>query len=183
MPGDLVEIVEHDRRFPPAVEDLLSRRHALAMASASGRVLDLDDPGSRVLLAAAMEHAPDRPIVASWDAVVSVAQLVRFPDLGAALRAIDRLLAPSGRLFVVEPVARPGALRMFALAPFVAVRPVRGFHIGRDLPAAIRTTTLVIDDIERFPVRTAVPGLRHFVAIEARRAGVTTGAPTAQEST
>lgn len=108
-------------------------------------------------------------LVEAFDAVVSVAQLVRFPDLAAALVAIDRLLAPAGRLLAVEPVARPGTLPMVAATPFALARSTRGFHIGRDLPAAVRTTSLVIDDIERFTVRTALPTLRHFVAIDARR--------------
>lgn len=179
--GALVEIVEHERRFPTVVEAGLAARHAEAMRSLHGRVLDLDDPGSRVLLAAAVEHGPDRTVGASWDAVVSIAQLIRFPDLGAALRAIDHLLVPDGRLVAVEPVDRPGTVRMFLDAPFTLARSVRGFHIGRDLTAALRTTTLVNDDIERFSFRTTVPGLRHFVALEARRA---TGAPpTSQETT
>lgn len=190
MPGSvrpvsvtLVEIVEHERRFPAAVEAELSRRHERAMAAARGRILDLDDPGSRVLLAAAMDHGPDRPVPPAWDAVVSVAQLVRFPDLGAALVAIDRLLLPAGRLFVVEPVARPGTLRMFVDAPFAVARSVRGFHIGRDVPAVLRTTTLVADDIERFSMRTSLPALRHFVSIEARRPDATSHRPTDQETT
>lgn len=182
MPGDLVEIVEHERRFPSAVEEVLARRRAAAIAALHGEVLDLDDPGARVLLAAAIEHGPDRPVPATWDAVVSVAQLIRFPDLGAALRTIDRLLVPAGRLVALEPVAKPGTLRMFLDAPFTSMRPVRGFHVGRDLSAALRTTSLVADDVERFTMPTAVPGLRHFVSIVARRAAPKSEDTTPQET-
>ena len=168
MSGTLVEIVEHERRFPSTVEAALSSRRAAALASVGGRVLDLDDPGARVLLAAAIDHGGD--LEPSWDAVVSVAQLIRFPDLLAALRAIDRLLVDDGRLLAVEPVARPGTVRMFVDAPFTRTRATRGFHIGRDLLAALRDTSLVADDIERFRLRTANPTLRHFVEVGARRA-------------
>lgn len=178
----IVEIVERARRFPAAVEAALAARHAAALAGLAGpagpdgrRVLDLDEPASRALLATVIEASASSATavgapVGGFDVVLSIAQLVRFPDLAGALVAIDRLLAPEGRLVAVEPVARPGTAPMFVAAPFALARSTRGFHLGRDLPAAVRTTSLVIDDIERFTVRTALPTLRHFVAIDARRA-------------
>lgn len=175
VPGMSFEIEERARRFPTAVESALVTRHAAALAGLAGRrVLDLDEPAARLLLAsaidstAAIETEAGHP-VEDFDAVVSVAQLVRFPDLAAALVAIDRLLTPTGRLIAIEPVARPGTLRMVAVTPFALARSTRGFHLGRDLPAAVRTTSLVIDDIERFEIRSVLPTLRHFVAIDARR--------------
>lgn len=169
VPGMSSEIVERARRFPGVVEAALDARRAVALSGLAGRrVLDLDDPTARMLLVEAIGSPADHP-VGDFDAVVSVAQLVRYPDLSAALVAIDRLLAPSGRLVAIEPVARPGTLRMVAATPFALARSTRGFHLGRDLPAAVRTTSLVIDDIERFTLRTALPTLRHFVAIDARR--------------
>ena len=104
-----------------------------------------------------------------WDTVVSVAELIRFPDLTASLNAIDALLAPGGRLLAIEPVVRPGTLRVFGLAPWSITRSVRRFHVGRDLTAALRTTPLVNDDIDRFTLPTAVVPLRHFVSVGARR--------------
>jgi SAM-dependent methyltransferase len=175
----IVEIVERARRFPAAVEAALAARHAAALAGLAGpagrRVLDLDEPASRALLATVIEASASSETsvgapVGGFDVVLSIAQLVRFPDLAGALVAIDRLLAPEGRFVAVEPVARPGTAPMFVAAPFALARSTRGFHLGRDLPAAVRTTSLVIDDIERFTVRTALPTLRHFVAIDARRA-------------
>lgn len=174
--GSSIEIVERERCFPGVVESALVARHAAVVARLDGRrVLDLDDPAARELLAAAIDApAADGPgagvPVGGFDAVVSVGQLVRFPDLVAALLAVDRLLAPQGNLLAVEPVARPGTMRMFAITPFLLARSTRRFHLGRDLPAAVRATSLVIDDIERFTLRTALPTLRHFVAIDARRA-------------
>jgi hypothetical protein len=113
-------------------------------------------------------------VFAEWDQVVSIADLIRFPDLSATLGAIDQLLVPSGRLLAVEPVARPGTLRVISTAPWSATTWLRGVHIGRDLIAALRTTTLVNDDIERFTVSTSVLPLRHFVSLGARRVEHTT---------
>jgi len=162
-------IVESERRFPKAVESELRRRHAAALAASSGRVLDLSDVGARAVLGDTIDSG-NVSAADQWDVVVSVAELIRFPDLAASMSAIDALLTPSGRLLAVEPVIRPGTLRVLGFAPWSATRSVRGFHVGRDLTAAVRTTTLVHDDIERFTMPTAVAPLRHFVSLGARRA-------------
>lgn len=160
--------VEGLRRFPKAVETELGRRHAQALAGSSGRVLDLSDPGARIVLREAIDNGV-APGGSQWDIAISVAELIRFPDLTASLNAIDALLAPDGRLLAIEPVVRPGTLRVLGLAPWSATRSVRGFHVGRDIAAALRTTPLVNDDIERFTLPTAVVPLRHFVSVGARR--------------
>ena len=128
-------IVEGQRRFPKAVEEELGRRRARALAASTGRVLDLSDPDAQIVL----REAIDSGVMSGgnqWDTVVSVAELIRFPDLTASLNAIDALLAPGGRLLAIEPVVRPGTLRVFGLAPWSITRSVRRFHVGRDLTAA-----------------------------------------------
>ena len=162
-------IVESERRFPKAVESELRRRLAEALAASSGRVLDLSDAGARAVLGDAIDRG-NSAAADQWDVVISVAELIRFPNLAASMSAIDALLAPGGRLHAVEPVIRPGTLRVLGFAPWSATRSVRGFHVGRDLTAALRTTTLVNDDIDRFTMPTAVAPLRHFVSLGARRA-------------
>lgn len=166
-------IVESDRRFPRAVASALETRHREAVTGASGQVLDLSEPSSRVVLQSAIDGGcgPETPL---WDVVISVAELIRFPDLIAALGAIDHLLAPGGRLIAVEPIVVPGMLRVITCSPWSATRWLRDFHTGRDIVAALRTTTLVSDDIERFNIPTAVVPLRHFVSLGARRAQITT---------
>ena len=119
-------------------------------------------------MAASVDDAP------KWDLVISIAELIRFPDLVAALSAIDSMLAPDGRLLAVEPVARPGTLRVLSSAPWSISPSLRRFHIGRDLVAASRTTSLVNDDIDRFTISTAVVPLRNFVSLGARRVALTT---------
>ena len=139
-----------------------------ALASVSGRVLDLSDPLDRIVLRDAID-LDGAGEAGNWDAVVSIAELIRFPDLAAAIVAIDALLAPGGRFLAVEPVARPGTVRVLAQAPWAATRWIRGFHVGRDPMPALRATTLVNDDIDRFTMPTFVPPLRHFLSLGARR--------------
>lgn len=159
-------IDESPRRFPARVEREIEKWRTAAIGRASGRVLDLSDPFARLVLVGALgiEVEP------TWDVIISAGELTRFPDLGLAFAAIDRLLVPTGRLDAFEPIARPGTLRMFAAAPFTRTPWLRGMHVGRDLLAAMRTTTLVGDDVERVTMRTLIVPLRHFVALSARRA-------------
>ncbi len=176
-------VVERPRRFPAAVEAELDRRRPALQARLRGRVLDLDraDARQEVARAAARAHCS-----AAYDTVVSVGQLARFPDLVAALRAIDRLVVPDGQLLVVEPTGRPGmgsALldSAWARSPWVA-----GFHVGRDVTAGLRATTFVLDHIERFSMPTAVSSLRHAVEVHAVRApaeGSRSGADASTEGT
>jgi hypothetical protein len=46
---------------------------------------------------------------------------------------------------------------------------VSGFHVGRDITGALRSTTFVLDDIERFSMPTAVSSLRAAVQVHAVR--------------
>lgn len=167
VPTPATLVNDAPRRFGAVVEAELARRHVAALGRAEGRVLDLAEPTARAELAAAIDR---RATGGRYDTVVSIGELVRFPDLAAALGAIDGLLAPDGRLLAVEPVAVPGTLALFVSAPFTALPALRGFQLGRDLPAALRTTPLVADDIERFTLRTQLRPVRHFIAITARRA-------------
>ena len=161
-------IVEGERRFPASVAADLLQRQSRALASSTGRVLDLSDPAARSLVASTIDNG-FQANSEQWDFVLSIAELIRFPDLAAAMNAIDSLLAPGGRLLAVEPIAKPGTMRVLALAPWALTPWVRGFHVGRDLTAALRTTSLVNDDIERFTMPTAVAPLRYFISLGARR--------------
>ena len=159
-------VVERPRRFPALVEAELDRRRMHLLERARGRVLDLDRPGPRAEIARA---SIERHVVPAYDSAVSVAQLVRFPDLAAALRGIDRLLALDGELLVVEPTSRPGLIPLFLDSLWAWTRWIGGFHVARDVTAALRSTTFVLDDIERFAMPTAVTSLRCAVEVHAVR--------------
>jgi hypothetical protein len=159
-------VVERPRRFPARVEAELQRRRLRLVGRARGRVLDLDRPEARAEVARA---SVERHVVPAYDTAVSVGQLVRFPDLGAALRGIDRLVEPDGELFVVEPDGRPGLTALFLDSLWARSPWVSGFHVARDLTGPLRSTAFVLDDIERFAMPTAVSSLRAGVEVHAVR--------------
>jgi SAM-dependent methyltransferase len=174
VPSPLPVVVESSRRFPAAVEDELERRRIHLLAAAEGEVLDLDRPDARALVAGA---AAGRRVEHTFSTALSVGQLVRFPDLAAAVRGIDRLVGPGGRLLIVEPVGRPGLVPLFLDSLWAAAPSIRGFHLARDVPAALRVTTFTLDDIERFTMPTPVTSLHHFVEVHAVRRVEAAAAP------
>jgi SAM-dependent methyltransferase len=177
--------------WPAEVRAELGRRRDRLTATAAdlgGRVLDLGDPETltRVLAAgrgterdpglrgpnaeAGVEPDPSGPVAV----VLSVAALVAVADLPLALRGIERVLHPDGRFLFVEPVTHPGWGGVLAASAGSVLAPVRGQHLGRDLPLAVRRSGLIITDLERFTMPTAVWPLRSFVDGCARpRAGFT----------
>jgi len=148
-----------------AAELALRRVHLLA--EVAGAVLDLDLPRARAEVAAAGEHPPARS--GAYDTVLSTAQLVGFPDLGAALRGIERLLAPEGELIIVEPVHHPGALATVYATMWSHHPAVAGLHVERDVCRTVRSVGFVVTTIERFSMPTSVWPLRRFVSARARR--------------
>ena len=160
-------VVERPRRFPARVEEALERRKRQAAGRLRGRVLDLDDPAARQEVARAVA---ERHVVPAYDGVVSVGQLVRFPDLVAALRAIDRLVDPDGELVLVEPCAGPGFAQLLIDSLWAPTPWVAGFHVSRAITPALRTTGFVLNDIERFVMPTIVSPLRHGVEVHAAKA-------------
>jgi hypothetical protein len=139
------------------------------LGRARGRVLDLDRPGARAEVARA---SVERHVVPAYDTAVSVGQLVRFPDLVAALRGIDRLVEPDGELLLVEPDGRTGLVALLVDSIWARTPWVSGFHVGRDITGSIRSTAFVLDDIERFAMTTAVSSLRSAVEVHAVRVTV-----------
>jgi len=153
-------------QFPRSVAKELARRRTIAETQLAGKILDLSNPVDRLVVVGAIDGNGEP----EWDGVLSVGELTRFPDLAAAVVAIESLIAPTGRFVAIEPVMRPGTLRMIAATPFNLSRRTGHLHLGRDLPAALRATSLGIDDIERVTMRTSILPLRHFVSLSARRA-------------
>jgi hypothetical protein len=168
--------------LPPSVAVVVDRCRAALADRVAGRVLDLGTPEGRAVLLAevasgapsAADATPAAPAGATltsgrYDTITSVCGLVHVPDLLAAAAAIDRLLAPAGRLLVVEPVDRP-AVGGLVLASLGALHPAaRGLHLNRDLPQVLRCTSLTIVDIERIAMPTPIWPLRAFVALTAAR--------------
>jgi hypothetical protein len=161
-------------RWPAVVRGELERRQQVLAGLARGRVLDVGSPSGRDLLVRTVRAAggpiDDGPDAAgAYDTVVSVAGLVRFPDLVAALRGVERLLAPEGVLLLAEPVGRPGPVGLVVASAGSLLPPVRGAHLARDVPAAVRAAGFLMTDLERITMPTAVWPLRHLVQARALR--------------
>ena len=164
--ADLLVRPDLPPRWPSVVRVELERRHAAIAAHLVDVewVLDVSSPSGREVLHEAMGGAlPDR----RFEAVVSVAGLVRFADLGSAVQGITDLLVPGGELHAVEPVGRPDLPGLVVGSLGALLPSVRGSHLARDLPAVARDRGLTVADLLRFTMPTAVWPLRPFVAMRA----------------
>ena len=96
---------------------------------------------------------------ASFDAVVFVCTLCTVTDLDRALAEVRRVIAPRGRLVLIEHVRGEGRLarwqdRITPLWSLVA----GGCHPNRDTPEAIERAGFAFERIERFdPLPAWVP--------------------------
>jgi SAM-dependent methyltransferase len=164
--------------WPAEVRAELARRRDRLTARAGepgGRVLDLGDPDTMARVLAAGRGAERDPGLRGPNAgtgadpagpasvVISVAALVAVADLPLALRGVERVLDPDGRFLFVEPVTHPGWAGVLAASAGAVLAPVRTQHLGRDVPNAVRRAGLIITDLERFTMPTAVWPLRSFV--------------------
>jgi len=167
--------------WPAAVRKEIQRRRA-ALAPASGAVLDLDSAEADVLLRTdpvrdrhrdpvgadgADAAAADAPAGSQFDRIVSFGLLTTYADLAAVVASICELLRVDGELLLIEPVGRPG-WRGTMVASAASTSPlVRGRHVSRDVPAVIRSSGLLVSDLERFTVGPSAWPLKHFVQARA----------------
>lgn len=149
------------------MQRLLIDRRLRLLANVDVDVLDLSSPAARAQVVSAGREDHDVPH--RYRAIISVAELVRFPDLVLALHGIDRLLADDGELWLVEPVHHTGRGSLL-LSSLWSVHPaVAGIHVERDVMLALRTIGLTVTDLERFAMPTTVYPLRLFIQGRARR--------------
>lgn len=156
------------RDLPPVVVTEVRRRRGVILASARGRVLDLDTPGALEVVASAALSSDDE-IAADerYDTIVSTCRLVAVPDLLGTLRAVRRLLAVDGELHLVEPVNHPGPVGLLISSAGSRLPAVAGMHLARDVVGAARAAGLSVSDAERFTMLTWVWPLRRFVQARA----------------
>jgi hypothetical protein len=103
-------------------------------------------------------------------AVVSVAALAGCADLAEGIARLDAALAAAGELHLVEPVARPGWRALLAASATSRLAPVRGWHLNRDVPDALRAAGLLLTDCDRVTLDTTVWPLRTWLRARAVRA-------------
>ncbi len=181
--------------LPPVVDAVLARHRAEVADRARGRVLvvagsvpTLRADGGRItsvevsrgrLAAYAGRRDPlalpgDPPAADGpgrvHDTIVSVGGLLTEPDLPGALAALDALLAPGGRLLLVDST-RSWRRSLGLLGAVPRVWPaVAGLHLQRDLVGALWAHGFVPLVVERFTVPTPVVPLRswgHVIAVRA----------------
>lgn len=169
--------------WPAAVRKEVARRQA-AYPPCAGDVLDLGSPEAERLLrvdhvrqrAAAGAPAPDgtggAETAEKYDRIIAGGELTTYADLAAVLATLFSLLRPEGELLLIEPVGRPG-WRGTVVASAASTSPlVRGRHVNRDVPAAVRSAGLLISDLERFTVGPSAWPLKHFVQARALKLDV-----------
>jgi hypothetical protein len=153
-------------RFPRAVSRTLIDRRVRLLAGLSDDVCDLSQPAARsAVLAAARSGRAGR----RYATVLSVGELVRFPDLVLALTGVSLLLDDTGELVLVEPVHHTGARATLLASLWVFHPALSGAHVERDVGAAVRAVGLTFGDLERFSVPTAVWPLRLWMQARVRR--------------
>lgn len=147
--------------LPTVVQAEVGRRRAAIVARAGGRVLDLDRVEGRARLHATMAGPP--AAAERYDSIISTCALMDEPDLGAAIAALDRLLAPDGDLWLVEPVNHPGPAGLLWSSLGASLPAVAGRHVSRDVIRTARAAGLTAADLDRFTIATRVWPLRRFV--------------------
>lgn len=137
--------------------------HAVAVALREGLRLRVDGSVGPTLELTGPPAAPlpDGP-PGGYARILTAGWLAAAPDLDAAVAALVARLAPDGRIDCVEPTLATGALRRAQRLSAPAVHAATGWHVDRDVPAALRRGGLVITDLERFAMPTRVPVLRPF---------------------
>lgn len=130
-------------------------------AQGAGEVLELTGPDSHSQLVAAP--------AGSADTIVFTHTLCAVADVVATLAEAERVLAPEGRLLLVEHVRTPGVLGRMqdAWAPFWKRSPV-GCTPNREPIALLRAAGFAVIDCDRFTTR-GIPILSRYVAAVAIR--------------
>lgn len=128
-----------------------------------------DDPDGVTRVDAALDALRELG-VGPFDTIVSLIRTPLVADLDRFLRTVTDLLAPDGRLLMLEPVCRSGRTgRMLAFGGRLG-RVAGGLYLDRDLPAELRKRGLVVTDLDRFEVPTVSAPLRPFIDAAARTA-------------
>jgi ubiquinone/menaquinone biosynthesis C-methylase UbiE len=117
----------------------------------------------------ALPAAPD-----SLDAVVCSLVLCSVPDQQAALKEIQRVLKPGGKLVFLEHVAadsKPNRLKWQRRIEPAWKHLMGNCHLTRRTEAAITAAGFKIERIERESIRKALPIVRPSIRGVARKSG------------
>ncbi len=155
-------------------DDEFTRRKGRLLASVSGRVLEFDERSSR-----------DAPLErGAFDTIVIVHTLCSVDDVDAALQRVDELLAPGGRVLLLEHVRAMGLRgRTQDAATPLWRHATGGCRANRDPIAALRRNGFAVTDCDRFRLRRSLPIVApHISAVAIRKAVPTVSNPTETET-
>jgi ubiquinone/menaquinone biosynthesis C-methylase UbiE len=111
---------------------------------------------------------------ASLDAVVCSLVLCSVPDQQAALKEIQRVLKPGGKLVFLEHVAadgKPNRLKWQGPIEPIWKHVMGNCHLTRRTEAAITAAGFTVERIERESIRKALPIVRPSIRGVARKNG------------
>ena len=137
---------------------VLQRRRAALVDSLDGPTLVLSGPPARL-----PDDAGD-----GLDHIVTVGWLGAAPDLSEAIADLVARLGPDGWLHSIEPTSGQAATARAQRFSAPAGKMRTGWHLGRDLPAALRGSGLVVTDVERFSMPVSSTVLRPWVQTRSR---------------
>lgn len=163
-----------DPWYTGPIVPVLQRRRSDLAARLEGDVLILTGPP------AAWPGHLDQ--TSSYDEIATVGWLAAAPDLDAAIADLVARLSPGGWLHSIEPTSGPTPVARAQRLAAPVGRLRTGWHLGRDIPAALRRGGLVVTDVERFTMPLSSTILRPWVQTRARVRD-TGGAPVAAEDT
>lgn len=104
------------------------------------------------------------------DTIVSVHALCRVPDIDAALQRFDDLLAPGGKVLVLEHVRGSGLRGAMQDASTPMWRHVPfGCNPNRDPIAALRRNGFAVTDCDRFREPRSLPIVARYISAVAIR--------------
>ncbi len=137
------------------LSDEFTRRKERLLAQTTGRVLDFADEATADGL---------------YDSVVLVHVLCEARDVAATLERVDELLAPDGRVFLLEHTRGTGlrALTQDAWAPIYKHAPF-GCTPNIDPLAALRGNGFAVTDCDRFKDGRRLPIVAPYVSAVAIR--------------
>jgi SAM-dependent methyltransferase len=134
-----------------------------------------------------VEGSFDRPPEGTFDVIVAVESLKHSSDLGGTLRALDQVLAPGGRLAVVEDLFEGDSTcasarrvvgdwllaKLYGQADYVAALPSASWRVI-DLTAGVRRSPQVVlaGKLAALNLALAPPASPHSAALRAFRGGL-----------
>lgn len=150
--------------MPPSLALPAGVPHAVAAALREGLRLRVDvaEGPTLELLGPPAAPLPDPP-PGGYARILTAGWLAASADVDEAVASLAAGLGPDGWFDCVEPTLATGSRRRAQRLASPAVRVATGWHVDRDVPAALRRGGLVITDLERFAMPTRIPVLRPFV--------------------